>query len=374
MKPMTSIAALSALTILLAACATSGSAGTVPPGGATPEPSVAQGSPDLTPEPSSLPSGSPAPSADPSASAPPSQTPPAGTTVVRAYFYFESVPGSSGLVPILREVPATKAVATAAMAALLEGPTETESGAMSSAIPCRHAAARAHDQGRGRDGRSLERVRVRRRQCVGHDPPRPGRLHADPVPDRQVGRVPDRRTHRHRLRQRGHRPRRSRRPGRLHRPPARHSLSTDRPTARRSATRPGSPARAGSLRGCIPRDPARWRRPDDRRSAGHGGLHVRERSVRYDRPVRRPEGAVGHASGLGGFGQGRQSDQRSRVSRLAHPGLRTLRRLRAGADTYATFGPRGLARAVVCQACLIVIRSMMLATSSAWSIVASSRP
>ena len=135
MKPMTSIAALSALTILLAACATSGSAGTVPPGGATPEPSVAQGSPDLTAEPSTGPSGSPAPSTDPSATPPPSQTPPEGTTVVRAYFYYESVPGSSGLVPILREVPATKAVATAAMAALLEGPTETEGGAMSSAIP-----------------------------------------------------------------------------------------------------------------------------------------------------------------------------------------------------------------------------------------------
>ena len=135
MKPMTSIAALSALTILLAACATSGSAGTIPPGGATPEPSVAQGSPDLTPQPSTLPSGSPAPSVDPSASPPPSQTPPEGTTVVRAYFYFESVPGSSGLVPILREVPTTKAVASAAIAALLDGPTETESGAMSSAIP-----------------------------------------------------------------------------------------------------------------------------------------------------------------------------------------------------------------------------------------------
>jgi germination protein M len=134
MKPMTSIAAITALTILLAACATSGSAGTIPPAG-SPEPSVAQGSPDLTPEPSSLPSGSPAPSADPSASAPPSQSPPEGTTVVRAYFYFESVPGSSGLVPILREVPATKAVATAAIAALLEGPTSDESGAMSSAIP-----------------------------------------------------------------------------------------------------------------------------------------------------------------------------------------------------------------------------------------------
>jgi sporulation and spore germination protein/immunoglobulin-like protein involved in spore germination len=135
MKPMTSIAALSALTILLAACATSGSAGTVPPGGATPEPSVAQGSPDLTAEPSAGPSGSPAPSTDPSITPPPSQTPPEGTTVVRAYFYYESVSGSSGLVPILREVPATKAVATAAVAALLDGPTETESGAMSSAVP-----------------------------------------------------------------------------------------------------------------------------------------------------------------------------------------------------------------------------------------------
>jgi hypothetical protein len=138
MKPMTSIAALSALTILLAACATSGSAGTVPPGGATQEPSVAQGSPDLTPEPSALASGSPAPSTDPSAPPAPSQSAtPDGTTVVRAYFFYESLPDSSGLVPILREVPATKAVATAAMAALLEGPKGTESGAMSSAVPAR---------------------------------------------------------------------------------------------------------------------------------------------------------------------------------------------------------------------------------------------
>jgi len=136
MKPMTSIAALSALTILLAACATSGSAGTVPPGGAAPEPSVAQGSPDLTPEPSPRRSGSPVPSTDPSATPAPSQSSaPGGTTVVRAYFYYEGLADSSGLVPILREVPATKAVATAAMAALLEGPTETESGAMSSAVP-----------------------------------------------------------------------------------------------------------------------------------------------------------------------------------------------------------------------------------------------
>jgi germination protein M len=133
MKPLASIAALSALTILFAACATSGSAGTVPPLEPTPAPSVAQGSPDLTAAPSgATPPASNTPTGSPDATPAPTTD---GTTVVRAYFHFESIPGSSGLVPVLREVPATKAVATAAMAGLLAGPTETESGAMSSAVP-----------------------------------------------------------------------------------------------------------------------------------------------------------------------------------------------------------------------------------------------
>ena len=132
MKPTTSIAALVALTLVIAACATSGSAGTIPPVEPTPEPSVVQGSPDLTPEPSITPTPSSGPPGSPAASPSPA---PEGTAVVRAYFYFESIPGTSGLVPILREVPATKAVATAAMAALIDGPTETESGAMSTALP-----------------------------------------------------------------------------------------------------------------------------------------------------------------------------------------------------------------------------------------------
>lgn len=133
MKLNASIATLGALTILLAACASSGSAGTIPPLEPTPQQSVAQGSPDLTPAPSET---APPSSAAPSGSAAPITSPgPDGTTVVRAYFYYESIPGSSGLVAVLREVPATKAVASAAMAALLDGPTETESGAMSSAIP-----------------------------------------------------------------------------------------------------------------------------------------------------------------------------------------------------------------------------------------------
>ncbi len=132
MKAITPVAAFATIAILFAACSTSGSAGTVPPLQTTPPPSVDQGSPDLTPAPSS----SPTPSTEPSGSPDASPTPvPEGTTVVRAYFFFESTRGSSGLVPILREVPATKAVATAAVAALLDGPTETESGAMSSAVP-----------------------------------------------------------------------------------------------------------------------------------------------------------------------------------------------------------------------------------------------
>lgn len=108
MKPLTSIAALGALMILSAACASSGSAGTIPPVEPTPAPSVAQGSPDVTPAPpSTAPTGSPAASPD------------EGTTIVRTYFYLGGEPGSAGLVPLLREVPATKAVATAAMNELL---------------------------------------------------------------------------------------------------------------------------------------------------------------------------------------------------------------------------------------------------------------
>jgi hypothetical protein len=61
--------------------------------------------------------------------------------IVRAYFFLGSPggpAGNEGLVPILREVPATRAVAAAAMRELLRGPKGAEldaSPAMSSAIP-----------------------------------------------------------------------------------------------------------------------------------------------------------------------------------------------------------------------------------------------
>ena len=122
---------------------------------ATPEPTADESVPvpsdDATPDlsspspeaasPSAIPGTSPAgsPAATPSPTATPKPTAsPAGTTIVRAYFVLGSFTGNEGLVPVLREVPQTKAVASAAMRALLEGPTAPEmatSPAVYTAIP-----------------------------------------------------------------------------------------------------------------------------------------------------------------------------------------------------------------------------------------------
>ena len=117
------------LVVAVAACSPGGGLGQVPSRAPTPAPSVDQGEPDFTPAPSGGPSSSPAGSPDPSASP--------ATTVVRAYFYYGGELGTAGLVPLLREVPETRAVATAAMQALLEGPTSDESGEreITSAVP-----------------------------------------------------------------------------------------------------------------------------------------------------------------------------------------------------------------------------------------------
>ena len=117
-------------TLLVACSSATGTLGPVPSASRTASPSAGPTDPDVTPGPSE---SSPPPSGGPSSS--PTPTPAEGTTIVRAYFYYESVPGSSGLVPVLREVAATTAVARAAIVALLEGPRGTEGGAMSSAVP-----------------------------------------------------------------------------------------------------------------------------------------------------------------------------------------------------------------------------------------------
>jgi hypothetical protein len=129
------IALFAAVAVVAACSPASGQLGTVPPASSAPEPSVAQGSPDITPEPSDEPSDQP--STSPAGSDNPgSSQAPAGTTVVRAYFWLGGGEGSAGLVAVLREVPGTTAVARAAMNALLDGPSSAEAGrSISTVIP-----------------------------------------------------------------------------------------------------------------------------------------------------------------------------------------------------------------------------------------------
>jgi hypothetical protein len=108
------------------------------PSDVTPESPSAEptASPEPTTTPSDDPSGSPA---TPTATAAPTASPSeAGTTIVRAYMVLGSLTGNEGLVPVLREVPETRSVATAAMRELLGGPEGPElegSPAMYTAIP-----------------------------------------------------------------------------------------------------------------------------------------------------------------------------------------------------------------------------------------------
>ncbi|HET7030408.1 MAG TPA: Gmad2 immunoglobulin-like domain-containing protein [Candidatus Limnocylindrales bacterium] len=130
-SPMLALAGLvTVLTIATACGGSTGPLGPVPVPSVTAAPSVAQGSPDATPGATDSPSGSPIdqPSSTPTGSeAPsPSSSGSTGTTIVRAYFWLDGAPGSAGPVAVLREIPATKAVATAAVNALLAGPSDAE--------------------------------------------------------------------------------------------------------------------------------------------------------------------------------------------------------------------------------------------------------
>ena len=132
-------ALVTASVVALAACGpTSGDLGTLPP--ATAGSSIDTG-PDLTPGPTA-PGSSPGiePSAgagsSPTAGASPSSTP-EETMLVRAYFALGGPPGTAGLVAVLRAMPKSSAVATAAMKALLAGPASNESDerGLTSAVP-----------------------------------------------------------------------------------------------------------------------------------------------------------------------------------------------------------------------------------------------
>ena len=131
---------LTVASFAVACTGASGPLGSVPAVSGSPEPSVAQGSPDVTPAPSADESSAPTdqPSEEPTTSdaSPSPSSKPSGTTIVRAYFWLGGGQGSAGLVATLREVPGTKAVATAAVTALLAGPTALESrNAISTAVP-----------------------------------------------------------------------------------------------------------------------------------------------------------------------------------------------------------------------------------------------
>jgi len=139
MKRSTTIVLVAILVAVIAACTGSGG-GLGPVPSAAPTPSADTGGPDLTPAPSGTATPSTDPSIEPSGS--PSVTPtpaasPSKTMIVRAYFVLGGEPGSIGLVPVLRVVPESAAVATVAMNELFAGPTNTEAGdrTITSAIP-----------------------------------------------------------------------------------------------------------------------------------------------------------------------------------------------------------------------------------------------
>ena len=132
-----------ALATIVAACGDStGGLGAVPTVVPSAAPSAGPSEPDLTPGPS-VPAGpTAAPPSSPASTPSPADTPTPSratgkTMLVRAYFVLGGEPGVTGLVPVLRTVPETAAVARAAMTALLAGPTSAEKGerTITTAIP-----------------------------------------------------------------------------------------------------------------------------------------------------------------------------------------------------------------------------------------------
>jgi germination protein M len=130
--------ALTGLIVATAACTSSGGLGPVPTPPITPVPSVGPSAPDLTPEPSAVPTPSPTPSVPAGTPEPRTPSPtdaPAKTMVVRAYFVLEGEVGVEGLVPTLRDVPQSVAVARAAMEVLLAGEILDDYDVLSTAVP-----------------------------------------------------------------------------------------------------------------------------------------------------------------------------------------------------------------------------------------------
>lgn len=139
--PLLPMALAASLVVALAGCGPS--SGGLPRGSAAPsaEPSVVPGSPDVPPNPSPSTPGSTATPTEPASSSGGGGEPtpaPSGSTVIRSYFYLAARDETAGLVAVLRVLPKTQAVATAAAEALLAGPLASERGAspaISTAVP-----------------------------------------------------------------------------------------------------------------------------------------------------------------------------------------------------------------------------------------------
>jgi hypothetical protein len=115
--PVASVAIAFAFASVLVGCTpTGGDLGGVATPARTAAPSLDLPSPDATAVPSGVP-GSPSPSGSGQ---------PDATTTIRAYFFLGSFTTTSGLVPVLRDVPKTQAVGAAAMSALVAGPSDEE--------------------------------------------------------------------------------------------------------------------------------------------------------------------------------------------------------------------------------------------------------
>jgi germination protein M len=142
------VALLIALALAAAACASSSgplgtpaspvvsadTSGAPAPSDAAPESPSPAPTPSVEPSSSTVPGGE---SASPAVSLTPAPSPVA-TTLVRAYFMLGSFTDNAGLVPVLRRVPDTRALARAALTALFEGPIGAEvdtSPAMYTSIP-----------------------------------------------------------------------------------------------------------------------------------------------------------------------------------------------------------------------------------------------
>ena len=178
------------MALVVVACSSVGSGGTLTP--RSPDTgTIAPVSPEPSAEPSAPPPSEP-PAESEAPTTPEPTEPPSGATSVRIYLFMDGK-----LVPVRREVDATRAVGRAALNALFEGPTAEEaaaSPALTTDVPEGTILLGLDIADGAGHGRPVARVRVRVQtsgQAFGA--PGPGRVHADPVPDGQAGCVQDRR-------------------------------------------------------------------------------------------------------------------------------------------------------------------------------------